>query len=145
MTVFMWQFIDMSTPPSAIIRECLSTGYGLRFSTEIFGSKREKTVFHETYRKPVLFLQKSPKISRNLREFTGECNLGILCSGSLSHQTPAAQARTVSSAGCDAPRARATAMRRHRTVYGHTGDPVYGFIRSTTNNNSQNSVSKKRL
>ena len=30
-----------------ISREYLSTGYGLRFSTEIYGSKREKTVFHE--------------------------------------------------------------------------------------------------
>ena len=29
------------------IREDLSTGYGLRFSTDINGSKREKMVFHE--------------------------------------------------------------------------------------------------
>ena len=26
-----------------LIRECLSTGYGLRFSTEIYGSRREQT------------------------------------------------------------------------------------------------------
>ena len=36
-----------------------------------------------TYGKLVLFLQKSPSISGNLREFTGECNLGILNSSSL--------------------------------------------------------------
>ena len=68
------------------LRECLSTGNGLWFSTNIYGSKREKTVFHKTYRKPVLFLQKaskSSKISGNLREFTGECDLGILYSTSL--------------------------------------------------------------
>ena len=29
------------------VREDLSTGYGLRFSTEIYGSKRKKTGFHE--------------------------------------------------------------------------------------------------
>ena len=29
------------------IREYLSTGYWLRFSMEIYGSKREKTVFHK--------------------------------------------------------------------------------------------------
>ena len=28
-----------------VLRECLSTGYGLRFSTELYGSKREKMVF----------------------------------------------------------------------------------------------------
>ena len=46
------------------------------------GQKRFST---NTYRKLVLLLQKSPKISRNLREFTGECNLGILYSSSLLH------------------------------------------------------------
>ena len=33
--------------------------------------------------KLVLFLQKSPKVSGNLQEFTGECNLGILYSSSF--------------------------------------------------------------
>ena len=36
-----------------------------------------------TYRNIDLFLQKSSKVSGNLREFTGECNLGILYSSSL--------------------------------------------------------------
>ena len=36
-----------------ILREDLSTGYGLRSSTEIYGSKREKTIFHQS-RNPVL-------------------------------------------------------------------------------------------
>ena len=61
-------------------REYLGTGYGLRFSTEIYGSKRFST---NTYRSLALFLQKSPKISGNLQEFTGECNLDILYSSSL--------------------------------------------------------------
>ena len=30
-----------------MVREDLSTGYGLRFSTDIYGSKRGKHVFHE--------------------------------------------------------------------------------------------------
>ena len=37
--------VDLDRLP--VLREYLSTGYGLRFSTEIYGSKREKTVFHE--------------------------------------------------------------------------------------------------
>ena len=40
------------------LREDLSTGYGLRFSANTCG-------------KPVLFLQKSHEVSRNLWEFTG--------------------------------------------------------------------------
>ena len=61
------------------------TGYGLRFYTEIYGSKREKIVFHEYLQEAcfVLIVQTSPKISGNLQEFTGECNLGILYSSSL--------------------------------------------------------------
>ena len=51
-------------------------GYGLRFSTEIYGSQREKTVSTNTYRN-IVFLY------RNIREFTGECHLGILLSSSL--------------------------------------------------------------
>ena len=62
----------------------LSTGYGLRSSTEIYGSKRENRCFPiNTYRKLVLFLHKSPNVSRNMREFTGECNLGMLYYSSL--------------------------------------------------------------
>ena len=65
------------------LREDLSTEYGLRFSTEIYGSKRQKRFSTNTYRKLVLLLHKSSKISGNLREFTGYCNLGILYSSSL--------------------------------------------------------------
>ena len=43
-----------------------------------YGNLREKTDCHKTCRKLVFFLRKSPKISGNLREFSGECNLGIL-------------------------------------------------------------------
>ena len=53
------------------LREDLRTGYGLRFSTEANGRKRFST---NTYRKLILFLLKSPKVSGDLREFTGECN-----------------------------------------------------------------------
>ena len=35
------------------------------------------------YRKLVSFLRRSPNIPGNLREFSGECNLGILYSSSL--------------------------------------------------------------
>ena len=55
--------------------------YGsLRKSTGANGSKRSSM---NTYRKFVLLLQRSPKISGNIKEFTGECNLGILYSSSL--------------------------------------------------------------
>ena len=54
--------------------------YGLRFSTEIHGSKRFST---NIYRTNVLLLQTSPNISGNLRDLSGECNLGILYSSSL--------------------------------------------------------------
>ena len=60
------------------ISEYLGTGYGLRFSTEIYGNKRGEMAFQETASRKLLFLQKYPKISRSLREFTGKCNLGIL-------------------------------------------------------------------
>ena len=69
-------------PSFTSLRESLSTGYGLRFSTESYGSKWEKNGLP---RIPtgILFsscinLQKSPQ-----REFMGECNLGILYSSSL--------------------------------------------------------------
>ena len=39
-----------------------------------------------------MFLQKSP-VSRNLREFTGECNLGILHSSSLLQLVPRSRVR----------------------------------------------------
>ena len=80
-------------------REYLTAGYGLRFSTEIYGSKREKTALHENLQEGcfmhacihtyntyihiciytyihiytytyIQFLQKSPKVSGNLQEFT---------------------------------------------------------------------------
>ena len=63
-----------------ILREDLSTEYGLRFSTEIYGSRWAKAVFHEYLQEACFDLA---EISGNLREFTGECNLGILCSSSL--------------------------------------------------------------
>ena len=59
------------------LREDLGTGYGLRFSAEIYGSKRFST---NTYRKLGFVLT---EITGNLREFTGECNPGILCFNSL--------------------------------------------------------------
>ena len=64
------------------IRGDLSTGYGLRFSMEIYGSKREKTVFRE-YLQEACFVSEVCEISGNLQELTGECNLGILYSSSL--------------------------------------------------------------
>ena len=41
-------------------------------------NKREKTFFHEYLQEACLVLTESPKVSGNLREFSGECNLGIL-------------------------------------------------------------------
>ena len=67
----------------APLREYLSTGYGLRFSTEICGGKWERTVFHE-YLQEARFLLTD--ISENFRkppEFSGESNLEILYSSSL--------------------------------------------------------------
>ena len=57
--------------------EDLSTGYGLRFSTEIYGRKRFS---NEDIQETCFVLT---EISGNLREFTGECNLGIMYSSSL--------------------------------------------------------------
>ena len=71
---------ELPTNWAGKVREYLSTEYGLRFSEEIYGRKRFST---NTYRNRVCFLEKSSKISGNLREFTGECNLGILYSSSL--------------------------------------------------------------
>ena len=64
-------------------RSDVEYGYGLRFSTDIYGRKRFST---NAYRNIGLFLQKSPKVSENLREFTGECDLGILYSSSLLYK-----------------------------------------------------------
>ena len=51
-----------------VVREDLSAGYGLRFSAEFYGSKREKTVLHE-------FLQEAcfivTEISEKLRKPPG--------------------------------------------------------------------------
>ena len=56
----------------ADLGEDLSTGYGLRSSTEIYGSNRENTVFHENLQESCFVLAESPNISGNLREFAGE-------------------------------------------------------------------------
>ena len=63
-------------------RTCVrGTGSGfLRKSTGANGRTRFSPNTNIT---PVLFLQTSPKVSGNLREFTGECNLGIPYSSSL--------------------------------------------------------------
>ena len=61
----------------------LSTGYGLRFSTEIYGSQREKPVFHGNLQEACFVLT---EISENFRKplgVYGICNLGILYSSSL--------------------------------------------------------------
>ena len=61
--------------------------YGVRalvFYGKSTGANGRKRFPTNTYRNIVLFSQNSPKISGNLREFTGECNLGILYSSSLS-------------------------------------------------------------
>ena len=38
---------ELCAPGTRVLRENLSTGYGLQFSAENYGSKREKTVFQE--------------------------------------------------------------------------------------------------
>ena len=56
---------------------------GLEYGVQapvFYGSLREKTVFHEYLQEYCFVLT---DISGNLREFTGECNLGILYSSSL--------------------------------------------------------------
>ena len=40
--------------------EYLSTGYGLRFSVEIYGNNREKTVFNESLQKVARTVLQSP-------------------------------------------------------------------------------------
>ena len=64
--------------------------YGVRapIFAEVSGSKREKTAFHENLQVVCFVLT---EISGNLREFTGECNLGILYSRSLLANQPIAE------------------------------------------------------
>ena len=50
------------------LREDMSTWYGLRFSTEIYVSKREKTVFHKYLQETRFVLT---EISGDISEFTG--------------------------------------------------------------------------
>ena len=51
------------------------TGYGLRFSTDIYGSKREKTAFHKNLQEAFKNLQEAcldlPEVSRNIRKPPG--------------------------------------------------------------------------
>ena len=79
----VWLLRGMRRHVKREVREYLSTGQRLRFSTEIYESKREKTVFHQNDGKHVLFLQESSKTSGNFRELTGAFNVGILHSSSL--------------------------------------------------------------
>ena len=58
----------LQTFVNLVLREYLSTGYGLRFSTQTYRSKREKTFFHESLQEYCFVLT---EISGNLREFTG--------------------------------------------------------------------------
>ena len=51
-----------------------------RFSKDIYGSKREKPIIHESLQETCFVLL---EISERIRKSTGECNLGILYSGSL--------------------------------------------------------------
>ena len=63
------------------LREDSSTGYGLRFPAEIYGSKRENTLFHE-YLQEACFI--FTEISEHLQKPLGVYgNLGILYSSSL--------------------------------------------------------------
>ena len=51
-----------------------------------YGNLLEKTVFHKYLQELYFVLSESPKISGNLWEFMGECNLGIQYSSSLSQR-----------------------------------------------------------
>ena len=107
------------------IREDLRTGYGLRFSTEIYRSKRFST---NTYRKLVLFLEKSPKISGNLREFTGECNLEILCFNSLLIQGSRPESVAFPSVCQEAPGTPGSCTNRFRKLSCLLSNSVSDFI-----------------
>ena len=52
---------------------------------DLYGSKQEKNVFfRESLQEACFVITDVSEISGNLREFTGECNLGILYSNSIS-------------------------------------------------------------
>ena len=85
-----FSFDDVPATRAPAVREYLSTGYGLRFSTKIYGANGRKQFSTNTYMNIVL-LQKSSNICGNLKEFTGEWNLGILYSSSLLRSPPAAR------------------------------------------------------
>ena len=57
---------------ASVLREYLSTGYGLRFSAEIYGSNRENSVFHEDLQDILFYsdrhLRKSPEASGSIQE-----------------------------------------------------------------------------
>ena len=67
-------------------------GMGSGFLRKSTGANGRNQFSTNTYRKLVLFLQKSPKVSGNLREFAGECNLGILYFSSLLAEPRCARA-----------------------------------------------------
>ena len=63
-----------------------SSNCGVRafgFLRESAGANGRTRLSTKAYRKPVSFLQKSPKTSGCLRECSGECNLGVLYSSSI--------------------------------------------------------------
>ena len=73
--IYTYIYIYLYIHWSIFLREYLSMGCGLWFSTGANGRKRFST---NTYRNIDLFLHKSPKVFGSLREFTGKCNPGIL-------------------------------------------------------------------
>ena len=79
MNLFGFETLELKTRRLKLwkpgVREHLSTGNRLRFSTEIFGSKREKTVFHENLQEACFVLTEISENIWKLPEFTGECNL----------------------------------------------------------------------
>ena len=68
------------------VREYLNTGHGLRFCTEVYGSEREKTVFHENLQEYCFVFTKRirtpPETFGSLREDV--IYLGILCPSSIA-------------------------------------------------------------
>ena len=82
----------------------LSGGNGLRFSTEVYGSNREKTVFHEYIQKCFVLTE----LSGNLRDFIGarrgesgwDAEVGLAAFTLL--QPRACNRRTSSKSGCRA-------------------------------------------
>ena len=71
-----------------VIREYSSAGYaGSGFPRKSTGANGRKLFSTNTYRKLVLFLLTSPKVSGNPWEFSGEGDLGMLYSSSLFRQS----------------------------------------------------------